>query len=252
MNVIKDRFKDSVMIVTGAAGGIGKAIAKKFAENGYNVVINYVSAKTDIKTLTKEFEDLGVKVLLVKADVSNKEEAEGLVNQTIEKFGKIDVLVNNAGITKDNLLMRMSEEDFEKVLDINLKGTFLITKFATKYMMKKRCGSIVNLASVVGVAGNAGQCNYSASKAGVIGFTKSIAKELASRNIRANAVAPGFIKTDMTDVLSDNVKENINSQIPLKRMGTAEEVAKLVYFLGTAESSYITGQVINVDGGMVM
>ena len=174
------------------------------------------------------------------------------MNQTIEKFGEIDVLVNNAGITKDNLLMRMSEEDFEKVLDINLKGTFLITKFATKYMMKKRCGSIVNLASVVGVAGNAGQCNYSASKAGVIGFTKSIAKELASRNIRANAVAPGFIKTDMTDVLSDNVKENINSQIPLKRMGTAEEVAKLVYFLGTAESSYITGQVINVDGGMVM
>ena len=244
--------ENKVALITGAARGIGKAIAKKFAENGYNVVINYVSAKTDIKTLTKEFEDLGVKVLLVKADVSNKEEAEGLVNQTIEKFGKIDVLVNNAVITKDNLLMRMSEEDFEKVLDINLKGTFLITKFATKYMMKKRCGSIVNLASVVGVAGNAGQCNYSASKAGVIGFTKSIAKELASRNIRANAVAPGFIKTDMTDVLSDNVKENINSQIPLKRMGTAEEVAKLVYFLGTAESSYITGQVINVDGGMVM
>lgn len=244
--------ENKVALITGAARGIGKAIAKKFAENGYNVVINYVSAKTDIKTLTKEFEGLGVKVLLVKADVSNKEEAEGLVNQTIEKFGKIDVLVNNAGITKDNLLMRMSEEDFEKVLDINLKGTFLITKFATKYMMKKRCGSIVNLASVVGVAGNAGQCNYSASKAGVIGFTKSIAKELASRNIRANAVAPGFIKTDMTDVLSDNVKENINSQIPLKRMGTAEEVAKLVYFLGTAESSYITGQVINVDGGMVM
>lgn len=244
--------ENKVALITGAARGIGKAIAKKFAENGYNVVINYVSAKTDIKTLTKEFEDLGVKVLLVKADVSNKEEAEGLVSQTIEKFGKIDVLVNNAGITKDNLLMRMSEEDFEKVLDINLKGTFLITKFATKYMMKKRCGSIVNLASVVGVAGNAGQCNYSASKAGVIGFTKSIAKELASRNIRANAVAPGFIKTDMTDVLSDNVKENINSQIPLKRMGTAEEVAKLVYFLGTAESSYITGQVINADGGMVM
>ena len=244
--------ENKVALITGAARGIGKAIAKKFAENGYNVVINYVSAKTDIKTLTKEFEDLGVKVLLVKADVSNKEEAEGLVNQTIEKFGKIDVLVNNAGITKDNLLMRMSEEDFEKVLDINLKGTFLITKFATKYMMKKRCGSIVNLASVVGVAGHAGQCNYSASKAGVIGFTKSIAKELASRNIRANAVAPGFIKTDMTDVLSDNVKENINSQIPLKRMGTAEEVAKLVYFLGTVESSYITGQVINVDGGMVM
>ena len=244
--------ENKVALITGAARGIGKAIAKKFAENGYNVVINYVSAKTDIKTLTKEFEDLGVKVLLVKADVSNKEEAEGLVNQTIEKFGKIDVLVNNAGITKDNLLMRMSEEDFEKVLDINLKGTFLITKFATKYMMKKRQGSIINLSSVVGVAGNAGQCNYSASKAGVIGFTKSIAKELASRNIRANAVAPGFIETDMTDVLPDSVKENIYNQIPLKRMGTAKEVAELIYFLGTDASSYITGQVINIDGGMVM
>ena len=244
--------ENKVALITGAARGIGKAIAKKFAENGYNVVINYVSAKTDIKTLTKEFEDLGVKVLLVKADVSNKEEAEGLVNQTIEKFGKIDVLVNNAGITKDNLLMRMSEEDFEKVININLKGTFLVTKYAIKYMMKKRCGSIVNLASVVGVAGNAGQCNYAASKAGIIGFTKSIAKELASRNIRANAVAPGFIKTDMTEVLSDSVKENINSQIPLKRMGTAEEVANLVYFLSSEQSSYITGQVINVDGGMVM
>ena len=243
--------ENKVALITGAARGIGKAIAKKFAENGYNVVINYVSAKTDIKTLTKEFEDLGVKVLLVKADVSNKEEAEGLVNQTIEKFGKIDVLVNNAGITKDNLLMRMSEEDFEKVLDINLKGTFLITKFATKYMMKKRCGSIVNLASVVGVAGNAGQCNYSASKAGVIGFTKSIAKELASRNIRANAVAPGFIDTDMTSVLSEDIKANINAQIPMKRMGTAREIANVVYFLGNEESSYITGQVINIDGGMV-
>lgn len=190
--------------------------------------------------------------MLVKADVSNQEEAEDLVNQTINTFGKIDVLVNNAGITKDNLLMRMSEEDFEKVININLKGTFLVTKYAIKYMMKKRCGSIVNLASVVGVAGNAGQCNYAASKAGIIGFTKSIAKELASRNIRANAVAPGFIKTDMTEVLSDSVKENINSQIPLKRMGTAEEVANLVYFLSSEQSSYITGQVINVDGGMVM
>ena len=244
--------ENKVALITGAARGIGKEVAKKFAKNGYNVVINYVSSKTDTEKLKKEFEDLGVKVLLVKADVSNQEEAEDLVNQTINTFRKIDVLVNNAGITKDNLLMRMSEEDFEKVININLKGTFLVTKYAIKYMMKKRCGSIVNLASVVGVAGNAGQCNYAASKAGIIGFTKSIAKELASRNIRANAVAPGFIKTDMTEVLSDSVKENINSQIPLKRMGTAEEVANLVYFLSSEQSSYITGQVINVDGGMVM
>lgn len=244
--------ENKVALITGAARGIGKEVAKKFAKNGYDVVINYVSSKTDTEKLKKEFEDLGIKVLLVKADVSNQEEAEDLVNQTINTFGKIDVLVNNAGITKDNLLMRMSEEDFEKVININLKGTFLVTKYAIKYMMKKRCGSIVNLASVVGVAGNAGQCNYAASKAGIIGFTKSIAKELASRNIRANAVAPGFIKTDMTEVLSDSVKENINSQIPLKRMGTAEEVANLVYFLSSEQSSYITGQVINVDGGMVM
>ena len=168
------------------------------------------------------------------------------------EFGKIDVLVNNAGITRDTLLMRMSEEDFDKVIEINLKGTYLVTKAVTKYMMKKRQGSIINLASVVGVVGNAGQCNYSASKAGIIGFTKSVAKELASRNIRANAVAPGFIATDMTSVLSDSVKENINAQIPLKRMGLPKEVAKVVKFLSSEDSSYITGQVINIDGGMVM
>ena len=174
-----------------------------------------------------------------------------MVKESIEKFEKIDVLVNNAGITKDNLLMRMSEEEFDKVIQINLKGTYLVTKEVTRYMMKKKKGSIVNLASVVGVAGNAGQCNYAASKAGIIGFTKSVAKELASRNIRANAVAPGFIETDMTNVLKDEIKENINSQIPLKRMGTAREVAELVYFLGEDASSYITAQVINVDGGMI-
>ena len=161
-------------------------------------------------------------------------------------------MVNNAGITKDNLLMRMSEEEFTKVIDVNLKGTYVVTKIVSKYMMKKRQGSIINLSSVVGVVGNAGQCNYSASKAGIIGFTKSIAKELASRNIRANAVAPGFIETDMTAVLGENIKENIYNQIPLKRMGKAKEVANLVYFLGTEESSYITGQVISVDGGMTM
>ena len=241
-----------IVLVTGASRGIGKETAKVFAENGYDVAINYVSDKTDVEGIKKEFEDMGVKCLMVKADVSNEEDVNNMVESVISEFGKIDVLVNNAGITKDTLLMRMSKEDFDKVIDINLKGTFLATKAVTKYMMKKRCGSIINLASVVGVVGNSGQCNYSASKAGIIGFTKSIAKELASRNIRANAVAPGFIETDMTNVLKDDVKENIGNQIPLKRMGTAREVAEVIYFLGTEKSSYITGQVINIDGGMVM
>lgn len=240
------------VLVTGASRGIGKEVALKYAENGYDVVINYVSSKTDVKALENEFKEKGVDSLIIKADVSKQEEVQELVDKAIEKFGKIDVLVNNAGITKDNLLMRMSEEEFDKVIEINLKGTYLVTKAVTKYMMKKRSGSIINLSSVVGVAGNAGQCNYSASKAGIIGFTKSIAKELASRNIRANAVAPGFIETDMTNVLSDTVKETIHNQIPLKRMGNAKEVAELIYFLGSEKSSYITGQVINIDGGMVM
>ena len=241
-----------IVFVTGASRGIGKEVALKYAENGYDVIINYVSDKTDVEALEKEFKEKGADSLILKADVSNPEEVQNVVDKAIEKFGKIDVLVNNAGITRDNLLMRMSEEEFDKVLEINLKGTFLVTKAVTKYMMKKRSGSIINLSSVVGVAGNAGQCNYSASKAGIIGFTKSIAKELASRNIRANAVAPGFIETDMTDVLKEEVKENIHNQIPLKRMGKAKEVAELIYFLGSENSSYITGQVINIDGGMVM
>ena len=241
-----------VAFITGGSRGIGKEVATKFAENGYNIVINYVSDKTDVEQLRNEWESKGVKTLILKADVTKTEEVENVVKTAIDTFGKIDVLVNNAGITRDNLLMRMSEEEFDKVIETNLKGTFIVTKAVTKYMMKKRSGSIINLSSVVGVAGNAGQCNYSASKAGVIGFTKSVAKELASRNIRANAVAPGFIETDMTAVLSDAVKENIHNQIPLKRMGTAKEVANLIYFLGSDESSYITGQVINVDGGMLM
>lgn len=244
--------KRKSVLVTGGSRGIGKEVAIQYAEHGYDVIINYISDKTDVEGLKKEFDEKGIESLIVKADVSKQEDVESLVKQAIEKFEKIDVLVNNAGITKDNLLMRMTEEEFDKVIDINLKGTFLVTKAVSKYMMKKREGSIINLSSVVGVAGNAGQCNYSASKAGIIGFTKSIAKELASRNIRANAVAPGFIATDMTSVLSDAVKENINNQIPLKRMGTAKEVAELIYFLGSEKSSYITGQAINVDGGMVM
>ena len=244
--------ENKTVFVTGASRGIGKEVALKFADKGYNVVINYVSSKTNVEELKEEFEKKGVKALIMQADVTNKEAIEELVKKAIEEFGQIDVLVNNAGITKDNLLMRMSEEEFDKVIEINLKGTYIVTKAVTKYMMKKRKGSIINLSSVVGVAGNAGQCNYSASKAGIIGFTKSVAKELASRNIRANAVAPGFIETDMTAILSDEVKENIHNQIPLKRMGTAKEVANLIYFLGSDESAYITGQVINIDGGMVM
>ena len=234
-----------VVFVTGGSRGIGKAIALKYAQNGYNVVINYVSDKTNVEELQKEFTKLNVECLIEKADVSKSEEVEKIVKKAIEKFNKIDVLVNNAGITRDGLLMRMKEEDFDKVIEINLKGTFLITKSVIPYMLKKRDGKIINLASVVGVTGNAGQCNYSASKAGIIGFTKSIAKELASRNIRANAIAPGFIDTD-------EVKDSINVQIPMKRMGTTQEIANVAYFLGCEESSYITGQVINIDGGMVM
>lgn len=241
-----------VVFVTGGSRGIGKAISLKYAENGYNVVINYVSTNTDIEKLEKEFKEKGAESLILKADVSKVEEVENVVNKAIERFGKIDVLVNNAGVTKDGLLLRMKEEDFDKVIEINLKGTFITTKSVLPYMMKKRDGKIINLSSVVGVTGNAGQCNYAASKAGIIGFTKSAAKELASRNIRVNAVAPGFIDTDMTSVLGEDIKENINSQIPMRRMGISREIANVVYFLGSDESSYITGQVINVDGGMVM
>lgn len=241
-----------VALITGGSRGIGEAIANKFAKEGYNLVINYVSDNTDLQALTNEFKENGAEVLFVKADVTDFNACEEMAKSAIEKFGQIDVVINNAGITKDNLLMRMKEEDFDRVIDINLKGTFNVTKTVTPYMMKKRSGKIVNISSVVGVSGNAGQCNYAASKAGIIGFTKSIAKELASRNILANAVAPGFIATDMTAVLSDTVKENINAQIPLKRMGTADEIANAVYFLASEQNTYITGQVLNVDGGMIM
>ncbi len=242
-----------VAFITGGSRGIGKEIARKFAKNGYNIVVNYVSDKTDVTKLENELNQNGnVEVLCVKGDVTDFAACEEIVKNAIEKFGKIDVLVNNAGITKDNLLMRMKEEDFDKVINVNLKGTFNMTKNVISYMMKQRNGRIVNISSVVGVSGNAGQANYAASKAGIIGFTKSIAKELASRNILANAVAPGFIETDMTDVLSDTVKESIHSQIPLRKMGKAEEVANAVYFLGSEENTYITGQVLNVDGGMIM
>ncbi len=241
------------VFITGGSRGIGKAIAKKFAQNGYDVIVNYVSENTNLEELEKELKNgqEEIRTLFVKGDVTDVASCTEMVEQITKEFGKLDVVINNAGITKDGLLMRMKEEDFDKVLDINLKGTFHICKQVVPIMMKQKHGKIVNISSVVGIAGNAGQSNYAASKAGIIGFTKSLAKELASRNILANCVAPGFIRTDMTDVLADSVKENILSSIPLKRMGTAEEVANLVYFLASDENSYITGQVIPIDGGMI-
>lgn len=244
--------ENKVALITGGTRGIGKEIAMELAENGFNIALNYRSEKDAQSNVKEEIEKLGVRCELVKADVSNFEQCEEMVKETIEKFGRIDVLVNNAGITKDGLIMRMKKEDFESVIDVNLTGTFNVTRNVIPYMIKQRSGRVISLSSVVGVAGNAGQTNYSASKAGIIGFTKSLAKEVASRNILVNAVAPGFIDTDMTKVLSDSVKEGIHAQIPLRRMGTPREVAKVVKFLSSEDSSYITGQVINIDGGMVM
>lgn len=242
-----------VALVTGAARGIGKEIVYILAENGYDVSINYRTKTAEIDQMKKKLEEkYKIKCALVQGDVASFEDTEKIVNQTVEALGKIDVLINNAGITKDGLLMRMSKEDFESVIDVNLIGTFNVTKNVIPLMIKQKSGRIINISSVVGVSGNAGQTNYSASKAGIIGFTKSLAKEVSSRNILVNAVAPGFIATDMTSVLSDSVKENINNQIPLKRMGSAKDIANVVKFLASDDSSYITGQVINVDGGMLM
>lgn len=241
-----------VALITGGTRGIGKQIALTLAKEGFDIAINYRNENKELEDTKNEIEANNVKCLAVKGDVSNFEDCERFTKQVIEEFGKIDVLVNNAGITKDMLLARMKKEDFEQVIDVNLVGTFNVTKNVINYMMKARQGRIINISSVVGVAGNAGQTNYSASKAGIIGFTKSLAKEVASRNILVNAVAPGFIETSMTDVLKDEVKEEIAKNIPLKRMGTAQDVANVVKFLSGEESSYITGQVINIDGGMLM
>ena len=241
-----------VAFITGATRGIGRAIALELAKEGYNIALNYRTENEALENLKKEISEIGVECYPVQGDVSKAEDSERMTKEIIEHFEQIDVLVNNAGITKDNLILRMKEEEFTDVINVNLVGTFNITKNVIKYMTKKRYGKIINLSSVVGISGNAGQSNYAASKAGIIGFTKSIAKELASRNITANAVAPGFIQTDMTNVLKDEIKEAIEETIPLKRLGTAEDVAKVVKFLASEESSYITGQVINVDGGMLM
>lgn len=245
-------LKDKVAIVTGGTRGIGRAIALKLADQGANIVINYRNSDKEAEELKSILEGKGVKVLTVKCDISNFEDSKNLMDKCKEVFGKIDILVNNAGITKDTLIMRMKEEDFDNVIDINLKGTFNCAKHASAIMLKQRFGKIINMTSVVGIAGNAGQVNYAASKAGVIGLTKSLAKELGSRGITVNAVAPGFINTDMTASLSEKVKEEASKNIPLKRLGDPEDVANLVGFLASDAANYITGQVINVDGGMVM
>ena len=245
-------LKDKVAIVTGGTRGIGRAIALKLADQGANIVINYRNSDKEAEELKAILEEKGIKVLTVKCDISNFEDSKNIMDKCKEVFGKIDILVNNAGITKDTLIMRMKEEDFDNVIDVNLKGTFNCAKHASAIMLKQRFGKIINMTSVVGIAGNAGQVNYAASKSGVIGLTKSLAKELGSRGITVNAVAPGFINTDMTASLSEKVKEEASKNIPLKRLGDPEDVANLVGFLASDAANYITGQVINVDGGMVM
>ena len=244
-------LKGRVALVTGGARGIGRAICQRLADEGASLAIVDIMLDVAEKTAA-EFKSQGVEAAAFAANVAKLEEAEATVNAVIEKFGKIDILVNNAGITRDNLLLRMSENEWDSVIAVNLKGTFNFIKAAIRPMMKARYGKIVNIASVVGRMGNAGQANYSASKAGVIGLTKTVAKEFAKRNIMSNAVAPGFIKTDMTEKLPPAAIEAFMKVIPMERGGTAEDVANVVYFLCSPDSDYVTGQVINIDGGMLM
>ena len=239
-------------LVTGASRGIGRAVALAFATEGASVALNFAGNVAAAEAVRAEIESAGGKAILVPADVSDENAVEDMVKTVTEAFGSIDILVNNAGITRDGLLLRLKEEDWDAVLNTNLKGVFLCTKAVSKFMMKKRYGRIVNMASVVGVTGNASQANYAAAKAGVIGFTKAMAKELASRGITVNAIAPGFIRSDMTDVLPDKVKEAMLADIPLGRAGEPADVAKAALFLASDQAAYITGQVLKVDGGMVM
>ncbi|NPV43081.1 MAG: 3-oxoacyl-[acyl-carrier-protein] reductase [Firmicutes bacterium] len=241
-----------IAVVTGGSRGIGKAIALELAENGANVVINYSKDSKGAQEVAENLRNKGIDCLTIKANVSFASEVENMVETIIEKYGRIDILVNNAGITRDSLLARMKEKDWDDVIDINLKGVYNCTKSVVKIMMKQRWGRVVNISSVVGITGNPGQTNYSAAKAGIIGFTKSCARELASRGITVNAVAPGFIRTDMTDKLRNEIRKELESKIPLGRLGKPEDVAHTVLFLVSSKADYITGQVINVDGGMVM
>ena len=244
-------LKDKNVIITGASRGIGKGILELFVKNGANVAFSYIGDSDQAKSIEADFSNHKQKVVSYMSDASNFEQSQKLIDDVLNDFGSIDVLVNNAGITIDNLLMRMSEEDFQSVIDVNLKSVFNTTKAILRTMLKQRSGSIINMSSVVGVKGNAGQSNYSASKAGMIGFTKSMALELGSRNIRCNCIAPGFIETEMTEKLSDDVVQTWRDSIPLKRGGSTNDVANAALFLASDLSSYVTGQVINVCGGML-
>ncbi|CAM3303556.1 3-oxoacyl-[acyl-carrier-protein] reductase [Flavobacterium longum] len=244
-------LQGKTVIITGASRGIGKGIAEVFAAHGANVAFTYSASAESALALENELNQLGIKAKGYQSDAADFAQAENFVNAVVEDFGSVDVLINNAGITKDNLLMRMSEEDFDKVIAVNLKSVFNMTKAIQKTFLKQRSGSIINMSSVVGVKGNAGQANYAASKAGVIGFTKSVALELGSRNIRCNAIAPGFIETEMTAKLNAEVVQGWRDSIPLKRGGTTQDVANACLFLASDMSAYVTGQVLNVDGGML-
>jgi 3-oxoacyl-[acyl-carrier protein] reductase len=241
-----------VCLVTGASSGIGRQIALDFAKAGYDLVLNYSTNAMSAMEVAKECESFGSKTLVLGFDVSKGEEVETSIQTVIHTFGKIDVLINNSGITRDGLVLRMKESDFEDVIDINLKGAFNCSKAVLKHMFKARSGKIINMTSVIGLIGNAGQANYAASKAGLIGLTKSLAKECATRNINVNAIAPGFIQTRMTDQLSDELKQSILKQIPNGRFGSCEDISNCALFLASNKANYINGQVIQVDGGMVM
>ncbi len=240
-----------IALITGASKGIGRAIAKEFASQGANVAFTYLSSVEKGKALVREIEELGIKAVGYRSDASKYKAAENLINQVVSDFGGLDILVNNAGITRDNLLMRMSEEHWDEVIDTNLKSVFNTVKAVTRTFMKQRRGSIINITSVVGIKGNAGQANYAASKAGIIGFTKSVALELGSRNIRCNAIAPGFIETEMTDQLDEKTVQGWRDAIPLKRGGRPEDVAYCAVFLASDRSDYISGQVLQIDGGLL-
>lgn len=239
-----------VALITGGSRGIGESIVMHFAKEGADIAFTYVSSEEKANLVADAARALGVKVVAIKSDASDYTQAENLINDVVNQFGKIDILINNAGITKDTLMLRMSEEQWDQVIQVNLKSVFNLTKHALKPMMKQKSGSIINMSSVVGVFGNAGQANYAASKAGIIGFTKSIAKEVGSRNIRCNAIAPGFIETDMTHDLTDEQKKAYTDNIPLKRLGTGEDVAQACVYLGSDMSQYVNGQVLSVCGGL--
>lgn len=245
-------LEGKAVLVTGASRGIGREIALEFARQGANVAVNFSGSEAKANEVVDLIKELGRDAFAIQCDVSNSESVSTMVKETIDRFGKLDVLVNNAGITRDNLLMRMKEDEWDDVININLKGVFLCTKAVTRQMMKQRNGRIINVASIVGVSGNPGQANYVAAKAGVIGLTKTSAKELAARNITVNAIAPGFITTDMTDKLTEEVKSEMLKVIPLARFGEPKDIAKVAVFLASDDSSYMTGQTLHIDGGMVM